>query len=119
MVEGMAAELSGFSGGIRGDVRIHARSSAVVHYLPHEIAGFAGAYPQVRVILREAISPDIIAAVGDGTADIGIFADNMGVLLQAKLQQERARKLRMEKANRAPLLLQPLPLSPRSTFAAS
>ncbi|MGI4802939.1 MAG: LysR family transcriptional regulator [Janthinobacterium lividum] len=80
MMESMAAELSGFSGGVRGDVRIHAHSSAVVQYLPHEIAGFARHYPDVRVILREAISPDIIAAVTDGGADIGIFADNMGPL---------------------------------------
>lgn len=80
MVEGMVAELSGFSGGNRGDVRIHAHSSAVVQYLPGEIAGFSRQYPEVRVILREAISPDIIAAVTDGTTDIGIFADNMGPL---------------------------------------
>lgn len=80
MMEGMAAELSGFSGGVRGDVRIHAHSSAVVQYLPHEIAGFARQYPDVRVILREAISPDIITSVGEGAADIGIFADNMGPL---------------------------------------
>lgn len=80
MMEGMAAELSGFSGGVRGDVRIHAHSSAVVQYLPHEIAGFARHYPEVRVILREAISPDIIAAVTDGGADIGVFANNMGLL---------------------------------------
>ena len=79
-VENMAAELSGFSGGVRGDVRIHAHSSAVVQYLPREIAAFARLYPEVRLILREAISPDIIAAVSDGTADIGIFADNMGPL---------------------------------------
>ncbi len=80
LVEGMAAELSGYSGGVRGDVRIHAHSSAVAQHLPHEIAGFARLYPEVRVILREAISPDIIAALGDGTTDIGIFADNMGAL---------------------------------------
>jgi len=80
MVEGMAAELSGFAGGVRGDVRIHAHSSAVVQYLPYEIASFATLYPDVRVILREEISPNIIASISDGSADIGIFADNMGPL---------------------------------------
>ena len=79
-VDGMAAELSGFSGGARGDVRIHAHSSAVVQYLPWEIASFARLYPEVRVVLREAISPNIITSIAEGGADIGIFADNMGPL---------------------------------------
>lgn len=76
----MAAELSGFSEGARGDVRIHAHSSAVVQYLPQAIASFARAYPEVRVVLREEISPNVITSIQDGTADIGIFADNMGAL---------------------------------------
>ncbi len=80
VVDGMAAELSFFSDGARGDVRIHAHSSAVVQYLPREIASFAALYPDVRVVLREEISPNIITALTDGAADIGIFADNMGKL---------------------------------------
>ncbi len=79
-LEGMAADMSGFSDGARGDVRIHAHSSSVVQYLPQEIASFAKAYPEVRVVLREEISPAIIASIQDGAADIGIFADNMGKL---------------------------------------
>ncbi len=77
-LNGMAAEISGFSDGARGDVRIHAHSSAVVQYLPQQIASFACRYPEVRVVLREEISPNVITSVQDGTADIGIFADNMG-----------------------------------------
>lgn len=77
-VNSMSAELSAFSEGVRGDVRVHAHSSAVVQYLPQEIASFSRQYPQVRVVLREETSPNVITSIQDGVADIGIFASNMG-----------------------------------------
>lgn len=93
VLNGMSAELSGFSDGARGDVRIHAHSSAVVQYLPTEIASFTRAWPGIRVVLREEISPSVIASVQDGGADIGIFADNMGALPGLTLMPYRLDRL--------------------------
>jgi DNA-binding transcriptional LysR family regulator len=76
-MNGMAAELSDFTAGTRGQVRIHAHSSAVVQYLPTQIASFVRMYPAVRVILREEISPYVMQSTLDGIADIGIFAGSL------------------------------------------
>lgn len=73
----MAADLSAFSDGTSGQVRIHAHSSAVVQYLPEEIASFVAGYPEVRVILREETSPHVVQSTLDGIADIGIIASNL------------------------------------------
>ncbi len=76
-VNRMSAELSEFTSGMRGQVRIHAHSSAVVQYLPSEIASFTEVYPAVRVVLREETSPYVLQSTLDGVADISIFANNM------------------------------------------
>jgi DNA-binding transcriptional LysR family regulator len=76
-VNRMSAELSDFTSGVRGQVRIHAHSSAVVQYLPRQIASFVRSFPAVRVVLREETSPNVIQSTLDGIADIGIFASNL------------------------------------------
>jgi DNA-binding transcriptional LysR family regulator len=76
-VNRMSADLSEFTSGVRGQVRIHAHSSAVVQYLPSQIAGFVHSYPGVRVVLREETSPNVLQSTIDGVADIGIFASNL------------------------------------------
>ena len=73
----MTADISAHAVGTRGQVRIHAHSSAVVQYLPQEIASFAGQYPEVRVILREETSPNVVQSTLDGIADIGVIASNV------------------------------------------
>jgi DNA-binding transcriptional LysR family regulator len=76
-VNRMSADLSEFTSGVRGQVRIHAHSSAVVQYLPSQIASFVHSYPAVRVVLREETSPNVLQSTLDGVADIGIFASNL------------------------------------------
>ena len=79
-VNRMSAELSEFTSGLRGEVRVHAHSSAMVQYLPDQIAAFARTFPGVRVVLREETSPNVLQSTLDGLADIGIFAGNMPAL---------------------------------------
>jgi DNA-binding transcriptional LysR family regulator len=73
----MKADLSAYTDGTRGQVRVHAHSSAVVQYLPREIASFARLYPEVRVVLREETSPHVLQSTLDGIADIGLIAGNL------------------------------------------
>ena len=74
----MAADLSDFTDGNVGAVRLYAHGSAISEYLPREIADFSANYPKVRIMLREATtSESVLQSVIDGEADIGIFANNI------------------------------------------
>ncbi len=75
-VQRMACDASDFAVGVRGHVRLFANTSAVIQFLPSDLATFLAANPNVRIGLEEALSDAIIQAVAEGSADIGIFADN-------------------------------------------
>lgn len=68
----MQGELSEYADGVKGHVRIHANISAIVQFLPEDIGGFAKLHPQLRIDLQEHLSGDIVRAVTEGTADMGI-----------------------------------------------
>ena len=68
----MQGELSEFALGVRGHVRIHANLSAIMQFLPDDLAGFTALHPQVKLDLEEHVSSEVVRAVRDGDADIGI-----------------------------------------------
>lgn len=68
----MQGELSEFAQGVRGHVRIHANLSAIMQFLPDDLAGFTSLHPQVKLDLEEHVSSEVVRAVRDGDADIGI-----------------------------------------------
>src|SRR5215212_7135015 len=76
-LEKMQGELSEYADGIRGHVRIHASISAVVQFLPEDLGEFSKHHPQVKIDLEEHLSSEVIRAVQEGTADLGIC--NTGV----------------------------------------
>lgn len=76
-VNRMAADISDFAVGVRGHVRVWANTSAVVQFLPGDLARFLSANPQVRISMEEKLSEQVINAVEDGKADIGVFSDNI------------------------------------------
>lgn len=76
-VHRMACDASDYAVGVRGHVRLCANTSAVVQFLPEDLAAFLRENPNVRIGLEEALSEPIIHAVENGHADIGIFADNV------------------------------------------
>ncbi|WP_027797124.1 LysR family transcriptional regulator [Paraburkholderia acidipaludis] len=76
-VNSMASEMSDYAIGVRGHVRLWANTSAVVQFLPGDLAGFLGANRSIRISLEERLSGDIVEAVKSGKADLGIFADNV------------------------------------------
>lgn len=71
-LERMQGELSEYADGVRGHVRIHANMSAIVQFLPEDLGVFARKHGQVKIDLQEQLSPAVLAAVQEGTADIGI-----------------------------------------------
>jgi DNA-binding transcriptional LysR family regulator len=73
----VAAELSSYSDGTRGEVRIHAHSSAVIQYLPEQLSAFVPKYPDVHILLREETSLEVIQSMMDGVVDIGVIDGNV------------------------------------------
>ena len=110
-VDEMRAEISDYSKGVKGMVRIQANASALAQYLPDDLATFAAAHPAIKISLEEERSGAIVEAVRKGTADVGIVmegADAPGLQLfeyrtdllcavVPKRHPERARKLAFAK----------------------
>lgn len=76
-VNRMADGMGDFAIGIRGHVRIWANTSAIIQFLPADLASFLREQPRIRISLEEKLSEQVIAAVAAGEADLGIFADNV------------------------------------------
>lgn len=73
VMERMQAELSEFSTGVHGSVRVAASVSVLAERLPDDIASFLARYQDVRVSLDERVSQDIVRHVREGTADLGVL----------------------------------------------
>ncbi len=71
-LEKMQAELSEYADGVRGHVRVHASISAIVQFLPEDLGRFTADHPQVKIDLEEHLSSDVVRAVQEGAADLGI-----------------------------------------------
>ena len=74
-VEHLSADLSDYASGVVGTIRLWANTSAITQFLPRELSAFQAANPGIRIELEEQNSADIVHAVLDGRADLGIFAD--------------------------------------------
>src|ERR1700712_4833175 len=55
-VHRMACDASDFAVGVRGHIRLFANTSAVIQFLPSDLANFLTANPYVRIGLEEALS---------------------------------------------------------------
>jgi DNA-binding transcriptional LysR family regulator len=53
-------------------VRIHANISAIVQFLPEDLGSFSEEHPQVKIDLEEHLSTEVLRAVQEGAADLGI-----------------------------------------------
>ncbi|WP_431102089.1 LysR substrate-binding domain-containing protein [Roseateles noduli] len=79
-VDQMTADLSDYASGLTGVVRLWANTSAVTQFLPAQVSAFGRDNPRIRIELEEADSHEIVVAVLDGRADLGIFADRTPAL---------------------------------------
>ena len=73
--EQLSTELSEYSKGVKGHVRLWANMSALTEFLPSTLASFLKAHPEIQVEVEEQLSGDIVRALIDGIADIGVFAE--------------------------------------------
>jgi DNA-binding transcriptional LysR family regulator len=77
--ERMRGDLAEYADGLRGQVRLMSNTNALTEFLPEPLSAFLAAHPQVNIDLEERLSDEIVAAVADGTADIGIVAGTVEV----------------------------------------
>jgi DNA-binding transcriptional LysR family regulator len=73
-VERMKSDLQQYNNGIKGHIRIFANTTAVTEFMPEVLGQFLLKNPQVNVALEERLNQDIVRAIQEGTADIGIVA---------------------------------------------
>lgn len=76
-MERLAHDLDDFARGVTGQVRILATSSAIVQGLPGQLKSFSASHPRIRIDFEERLSGDVVRAVVQQSADIGIFTHNV------------------------------------------
>lgn len=78
-IEALSAELSRFTSGARGNVRLVCNLGAIVQFLPEDLAAFGRVYPDIGIELEEQHSPEVLRMVGERSADFGICNAIQGV----------------------------------------
>jgi DNA-binding transcriptional LysR family regulator len=69
----IAIQMRDFAAGTSGIVRVAANVSSIVQFLPRDIQTFAAGHPHVRIELDEKPSAQVVRAVAENAADIGVF----------------------------------------------
>ena len=76
-VERMRAELSEYADGLRGRVRLFANTTASSEFLPAALGAFLLLHPQIDIDLEERSSREIVRAIAQNHAEIGIVGDEV------------------------------------------
>jgi DNA-binding transcriptional LysR family regulator len=74
-LERMRGELGEYARGLKGHVRLLCNTAAMTEFLPQALSAFLAGHPNVDIDLEERLSYEIVQAVAEGLADIGIVAD--------------------------------------------
>jgi len=77
--ERMRGDLAQYAEGIKGQIRVLSNTNALTEFLPELLSDFLASHPQVNIDLEERLSDEIVVAVADGTADLGIVASTVAV----------------------------------------
>lgn len=76
-LQNLRGDMQEYANGIRGHVRIFANTTATAEFLPALLRSFLVSHPNVNIDLREHLSNDVVRAVNEGTADIGLAAGSV------------------------------------------
>jgi molybdate transport repressor ModE-like protein len=74
-VEQMRGELRTYATGLKGRVKLLSNTAAMAAFLPPQLCRFLAAHPDLSIDLEERPSTDIVQALVDKRADLGIVAD--------------------------------------------
>lgn len=70
----LRADLRGYVEGMKGLIRIFATTTAINEFLPSALSTYLSEHPDLNVDIREHASDDIVRAIAEGMADIGIIS---------------------------------------------
>jgi DNA-binding transcriptional LysR family regulator len=74
-VEQMRGELRTYATGLKGRIRLLSNSAALAAFLPPQLCRFLATHRDLSIDLEERPSVDIVQALMDRRADLGIIAD--------------------------------------------
>lgn len=74
-VEQMRGELRSYATGLKGRIRLLSNTAALASFLPPHLRRFLAAHPDLSIDLGERPSPEIVQALVEGRAELGIVAD--------------------------------------------
>lgn len=70
-------ELSEYAQGLKGHIRLLGNTASITEFLPDTLGVFLAQNPYIDIDLEERPSHEIVQAIIDGVADIGIVADSV------------------------------------------
>jgi len=79
-VDQMRGDLQEYGGGLRGNLRVYANTTAVTDFLPEILPEFLASNPKINIDLQEKPNAEIARGVQDGRADIGIVSGQVDTL---------------------------------------
>ncbi|BAN27439.1 LysR substrate-binding domain-containing protein [Caballeronia insecticola] len=74
-VEQMRGELRSFGTGLRGRIRLLSNTAALAAFLPPRLTRFLADYPDLSIDLDERPSVEIVQAIAEGRAELGVVSD--------------------------------------------
>lgn len=72
--ERMRGELAEYAEGLKGHIRLLSNTNALMEFLAEPLSHYLSARPRVNIDLEERLSGEIVTAIADGKADIGVVA---------------------------------------------
>jgi DNA-binding transcriptional LysR family regulator len=90
-VEQMRGELRSFATGLKGRIRMMSNTAALAAFLPPRLSHFLAAHPDLSIDLDERPSVDIVLAIAESRADLGVVSDtaDLGQLKTHLLAQDQ------------------------------
>lgn len=77
-LEHLRGDMQEYAQGIKGSVRVFANTTAINEFIPAVLERYLVEHPDVNIELRERLSYQVVKAVADGAADIGVSALDSG-----------------------------------------
>ncbi|HVE06899.1 MAG TPA: LysR family transcriptional regulator [Paraburkholderia sp.] len=74
-VEQMRGELRTYATGLKGRIRLLSNTAALAAFLPPQLMRFLARYPDLSIDLDERPSVEMVPALAEGRADLGVVSD--------------------------------------------
>src|ERR1700743_947077 len=75
-VEQMRGELRTYGTGLKGRIRLLSNTAGLAAFLPYQLGRFLVTYPDLSIDLHEWPSTEIVVAIAERRADLGVVSEN-------------------------------------------